>query len=457
MADRRAVSARLRRQRWRLVARNSRFASTLEGSGGLDDHDEALAFVRGFTDHAVAQRAGANHRSSRYTAPLRRSLRVAMPTAFSSVGPLIHGAIRSVDGDRAAFADVSRSLVTSLRDLEPARAAATEWLRLRYVLAAHGFVEASAIARKHARTAATSIAQRSDDDPSMLTLATALQLDAGEVHSASELLHRRTNRFPTQVDQLPAFVAIANDDWEAVKRIARAIMRADADHKMADIVRDRTVAVVGPAPSSHNHGAEIDAHDVVVRMQYTGPASRGAPAIAGTRTDIAYYRKPHRVAGTLGTIDGAVILPAEIKCAVTEHAAGKYTARPIRRGIAPAAPGIFGLRPTTYQKIQFAVYDLLHFQPAHVTIFNTTFYLSPKLYHAGFESRGVVKNTPVDLSTQFARLDPIGNRNFVRHVLAGERVTLDADGQRVATMSDVEYARGLDAYFGAGAWPRQAR
>ena len=60
----------------------------------------------------------------------------------------------------------------------------------------------------------------------------------------------------------------------------------------AEMVRGKRVAIVGGAASIHEHGdgALIDAHDVVIRVNWALPL-RGDPKRIGTRTDVMLH--PH--------------------------------------------------------------------------------------------------------------------------------------------------------------------
>ena len=56
-----------------------------------------------------------------------------------------------------------------------------------------------------------------------------------------------------------------------------------------NLISGKSVAVVGPAPSSELIGSEIDSYDIVVRTNYQGQNKLGDPKEFGVRTDISYY------------------------------------------------------------------------------------------------------------------------------------------------------------------------
>lgn len=385
---------------------------------------------------------------------LRRALRIATPQIALRRWADLEEAIWSVTEDPSIFPDVSVRIVQGLRDLDPTSASGNEFLRLRYLLTQHGFIAAGACARQMARASAMANAMSPGASIGAVALAASLAVDSGELDLAREHMRRYRSQTNdgTALGAVPSFVEIASQPDKFKERAN--LRRGENDDVMLALVRGRTVAVVGPAPSNARQGAEIDAHDVVVRFSYTGPTGVGPIESCGERTTIAYYRFPRGIMRrALGVdSDNRLILPADIECAVTEWSPNDWTSRPVRLGFRPEAPGVFGLRPIKYQKVQYAVYDLLHFEPQRIKIFNSTFYLSSKLYQDGFVSPRVHDAGAIQLCGQFARHDAIGNRNFVQNVLLPGGVDADDECVQILNLSDSEYVQGLDELFGAGSW-----
>lgn len=430
----------------------------------------AIQAVRIFVEASVDGRV--RDRRGRAKRTVEKSLALAIPRGPEAIKTTLWSCARAVDRSPDRFEEASARLVELLEATDPTAASSHEWLRLRFVLVGHGFVEASATVRELAHQSALARVEgdvghrarrggaRDTEDPDgevpsddELLLAGFLCLDAGDADRATSIHEQLMDRQVHSVwmQELATSIALATNDHRRFAELAEQ-RRGPEDDEMLELIRGRSVAVVGPSPTDAEHGDVIEAHDVVVRLTYTGRDTIGSAETAGRRTDVAYYRRPYYVRPVLETIGDQVVLPTDLQLAVIERDTSPYAGVPTRLGFKPAAPGIFGIKDTRYQKLQFAVYDLLHFEPAHVTIFNTTFYLSADLYHPGFASPRVSNAQPVDLCGQFARHDPIGNREFVRRVLAAYGVEADDEAARVLAMPTRAYARGLDTLFGAGRW-----
>jgi len=72
--------------------------------------------------------------------------------------------------------------------------------------------------------------------------------------------------------------------------------------KFGDYVRDKTVAVVGPAVAPYDQSAEVEAHDVVYRIGYRHDLGEPVPNY-GVRTDAVFYNAENSRKLALGMYD----------------------------------------------------------------------------------------------------------------------------------------------------------
>lgn len=110
-----------------------------------------------------------------------------------------------------------------------------------------------------------------------------------------------------------------------------------ADRAYAEYMRDKSVALVGPAASlvGSGRGELIDSHDVVVRINLGVPVPEERTADLGRRTDVLYhvlYSSNHyRQLGRQHTVEEvAAWREAGVRYLVTRHDAGNERVRKVR-------------------------------------------------------------------------------------------------------------------------------
>ena len=362
-------------------------------------------------------------------------------------------AILEVQHDPSGFSHVTSDLGRLVAGAPPDSTIPESWLMLRYAFAYHGFLEVAWRCRQQAYLSVSAEAARSTHLRAV-AIAAFLAADQGRWKDATALrdLLWRLEQGPHHAAELPLILAMFLGEQGTVDELAQS--RAGHDHQlMQRIIGGSSVAVVGPAPTMATQGEEIDAFDVVARPSYLGRQSLPGPETSGSRTDVSYYRRPDASFDSFRGPDGRVILPRSLRIAVVESGAEhEFTGVPIRRGFAPSSLGIFGTKASKYQKMQFALYDLLHFSPAKVKLFNTTLYVSDVPYHENFPGPRSIARSRISACAGFARHDPVGQFNFTRHLVSGMGIAVDAALRRVLDLSPEEFVRELDTIYGCGTW-----
>ena len=191
-------------------------------------------------------------------------------------------------------------------------------------------------------------------------------------------------RVEAQVTKLRADLALFTGEAQPLIDHSRARRRGlplAADAHMEQLVRGKRVAVVGPAASQEHFGAEIDAHDVVIRTRNRPDPTEEQTVRSGARTDIAYY-------------SGKDLLESygEVAAAAEAGALQLVVTRPFVIEAIPAVPA--WLRPVRFeyglyfrgapQGMQRIVYDLLQFEPTQVSLYNADFYAGQQAAVAGY-------------------------------------------------------------------------
>lgn len=340
-------------------------------------------------------------------------------------------ATAAVSDDRSAFREISNELVALTEGLEPTSVSVETWLGLRYVLMRQGFLEASGIARDNARTLAIASAgtESGASDPSTLLCALRASMDSGDL-VLSKSFRDALCDLESGCDALPVIDSYLGmclpgqsngADSESIK----------SEDDFRELIAGKSVAVVGPAASDEQQGAEIEAFDVVVRPGYWGSDRLPPPSVAGSRTDISYYNAP--VGLRITRAEYASIL-ADLKYSVfrrSEHVVPGLSARAV---LSPDAVFFAGFS----NQIPRIVFDLLSFRPSSLKVFCSNFYLSTRRYHESYvaDDSGFLKGAAThDLCSQV---------NFVRNLCVNELVDFDQGGSRVLRMSNQEYLRAME-------------
>ncbi|MCL1998694.1 MAG: hypothetical protein FWG65_08000 [Turicibacter sp.] len=208
-------------------------------------------------------------------------------------------------------------------------------------------------------------------------------------------------------------------------------------------ISGKTVAIVGPAYSEVEQGAEIDSYDVIVRLNYMGKASTAASSLAGSRTDVAYYA------------DG-IFNRQKDKSFLTDlnywfSRSGKVKMSDIAKnygGIAQYWEIFFSnVRP---QMVQRALLSLLLCNPIRIKIFCANFH-SAKKHYADEYIRKLsnqvyrINNSPGLPSVLW--YDVAVLLNFIRNLWKNKIVEADLDCERVLKMTNEDYCSLMEELY----------
>ena len=156
-----------------------------------------------------------------------------------------------------------------------------------------------------------------------------------------------------------------------------------SDRRFHELIRNSSVAIVGPAESHGRHGAEIDAHDVVIRTKYTSE-TRLDHEQQGSRTDIAYFAD--RAFALLWPSIERTLDTAQLSMAVVRRsAATTFHVGPGGHPKVRVLPSEIGtLLEASQLAVQRILYDLVAGRPSRVDVYNVDLYTTPVPYVAGY-------------------------------------------------------------------------
>jgi hypothetical protein len=234
------------------------------------------------------------------------------------------------------------------------------------------------------------------------------------------------------------------DEWHRVRP------RSTDDSAFRDLIRGKTVAVVGPSESNVHQGAAIDAHDIVIRTKYTTRSALDHDT-QGSRTDIAYYAE--RAVALLWpdirqTLDIGALQLAVVRAT---DATLEFARRHEHRGIR-IMPHEFGALLEAGQfAVQRILYDLASASPAGVDVYNVDLYTSSVAYDPAYH----IDDRPLAERALVANLDGYGHdlradHRFIRAARTAGFIGADARLSRVLDLSESGYLAAVEAARQAG-------
>lgn len=213
------------------------------------------------------------------------------------------------------------------------------------------------------------------------------------------------------------------------------------DEKFGQLVRGRSIAIVGPANTDGRHGAEIDTLDVIVRTNFLG-SDRIRPHAdrLGTRTDLVYFNSPFYRSQT----------PAILAMISSEKPAPFVVFRlgismDIRRKVRKFTTLRFPKHiPTFYGSelpmigIPRLIWDSGYYGPKSIKIYNADFYAGDSHYIEGYQIRNV------DQLNDLATHDVAQNFIFTREMFSRGHLQGDETFSSIMKWSTDEYLERLE-------------
>ncbi|EDZ92885.1 Tetratricopeptide TPR_2 repeat protein [Limnospira maxima CS-328] len=92
-------------------------------------------------------------------------------------------------------------------------------------------------------------------------------------------------------NQLKSYLQLylVNYERDKVSYLEGRVDYIKAEESYGQLINGKTVAIVGPAPTSEPHGEEIDSFDIVIRMTYLDNLDESLYPYTGQKTSVSYY------------------------------------------------------------------------------------------------------------------------------------------------------------------------
>ena len=325
-------------------------------------------------------------------------------------------------------------LVSLGEKLEPELLPMLGWLDMYRLCLAVGFFSAGKILRDHGLSVAASRAESAVEEQ-VLIAGFYAELEKGRWEAARKLLARleATSLSGARIDQVKWLLGLLSGAGDQTDYTRRDRM-PEEDQSFARLVEGKSLALVGPVPTTRPKGPEIDGFDCVVKFSYRGGEKGRDPQSQGRRIDVSYYNNSQ--AAALSKMDYAAVLN-ELKFAVFLNRKGRSLFPESESRMRRLSPFLWLLPDTHFNAGPNALFDLLRFEPAGIRIFNTDLMLSAGRFE-GYRPTGARQ---IDYTRSFIKThDPILQYEFMRHAWRAGCITGDQEFTEVMEM-------GIDTYL----------
>ena len=346
----------------------------------------------------------------------------------------------------------SRALTKQTRRLSVTCLPSIRWISLYHVSVRNGLFMTGGAAREKAIESAYHEAACSSADTECLVRAFKAGIDQGDFGTASEMLDRLNARSPEceQIDDLWFYYFLNTGDTEQVRALGTRELTPE-DRCFLEYIAGKSVAIVGPAPSNYDVGAEIDSFDIVARFNYRGVLPESVSF--GRELDISYYNG--ETAGMISETDDHGFFGD------LDFAMFKFLAHPFQIPLLKARRARL-LRQNTFLfnghpvAVPNALFDILHFQPGRVKVFHANFWLAHGSYYAGY-AMSKRKKEMVGGSTDkflgddwrvtFSEHDFLSQVNFVRNLWRAGLVEADDSCKEVLSLTSDGYLSAMEDIY----------
>ncbi len=348
--------------------------------------------------------------------------------------------------------DAYREFLEQTRNLDASMLPCSKWLLLGHICLSNGLFHAEALVRKIAIRSAYMEEKNSPTNIKMLTRALKASIDQSDYIKAKELLDRlrSVSNEEQQLRKYELYYYISYGDIENVFEIARDKFNHN-DWLFNNYINGKSVAVVGPAPTAENNGAEIDSFDVVVRLNYRGMTIIKDTQKFGSRVDVSYYgnvfsESINNIANQefFDKLDFIVFKSAkhEFQDKLIESSRGRFFYSPNYCFFNGSA-----------HLIQNVLFDILHFSPQRVKLFNSNFFLASKTHYSGYrdipssEKDREKKDKDWKIYKRHAHHKYLSSFNFTRNLWTSGLIEVDTGCEKVISMSEEAYMSAMQEIY----------
>lgn len=337
------------------------------------------------------------------------------------------------------------TFIEQARNIESKCLTCHGWLNLYRLLFRNGLVrEAYFIRNKAVERGYNEVKEKPTNVPSLFR-AFNIATDNADFQTAYDFLEklRKTHHDATEIEESEAYYYLTSGNIQHAQAMWRKKMTRQ-DELFLTYIEGKSVAIVGPAASVDDVGEEIDSFEVVVRTNYRGREYMPDPRKYGKVINISYYNG----------MDSRYIENAQeysflndLDYALFKKYQFDFQKRMIKsnkgREIYLIGAHFWSGHPVI---VPLILYDIFHFRPSKVKLFNLNMHLSKNEYNEIY--RGNVDHNDLDERLRaFASHDILSSFNFCKNLYESGVIETDRACSAVLNMSAENYMSGLEEIY----------
>jgi hypothetical protein len=356
------------------------------------------------------------------------------------------------------FDEKQINLIKKTYDLNFYKLSKEKWLDLEYLSIRIGLFKLSFVFREKAIKRSYKDIKEKRNRQNIFSLFSAM-IDGSDFDHAFTLLEESKNILNKKDYNKMLFYFLLCSKENLLKFNLEDYHFTRIERDYFNYISGKRIAIVGPAPTNIKNGKEIDSFDIIIRLGYKGSNYLPDKSIFGSKINVSYYgdgNTEYYIVNYLGRfledLDWIIFKSNKYEKDISKIKLNNYRYFKINNFYFSGSPTM----------IQNTVFDIMHFNPSKVKIFNTNFNLSKnthyKEYHPNMEQRAIylkgIKASYYNIwpdqkknTGGFAHHNMLSQLNFIRNLWINGKIEVDEDCAKVINMSNDEYLEKMENIY----------
>ena len=421
------------------------------------DYKAARESTKFFELSNMTYGAGKRLKTQRLLMIALRLLGDRLPKSYIS---LLRSAIAGTLKDPPTRNSLSNSILSATKEIQVNVFDASHWYQLSRGLFSLGYFRAAWVARENSLDLSISESLIPGANSTALQRGIEVNIERGLPESDDFLTHSYLDVKDSFNSEHASYFSIVNHT-SAKFQSATAVSENDGEHVFHEMIKGRSVAIVGPSPIQGEYGTEIDAHEIVIRIKFAGRENLPEKKFLGERCDVNFY----------GNSELASILKLGSDQFVHETLRGpkivlsyRYSSDlecDIKVVNLQGDNILFRNNPLAGVRVLFAVVKL---QPRKVKLFGFDFYASKSDYHKKLnsflqtssyvlghnklEADNLKEISKAYRSVALLRHDPVSNFCFAQNLYKAGLFTAEPYCTSILELTPYQYVERLEEMLG---------
>jgi hypothetical protein len=369
---------------------------------------------------------------------------------------LIRNAVRSTLKNSKIRFEYSEKILTSTRRLEIMTLDAGGWYVLSRGLFSLGYFRAALVAREKSLDQSISEAVVRDSSSTSLSRGLQAYLERMNLVELKVILRDRGGQISEKhLSQFKTFLSVFEHGYECALNVEGSRCTQN-ETIFKQLIKDKSVAIVGPGSPHSNYGAEIEGFETVIRIKYIGNEVVDEKNYHGSRTDISFIGAINAVKIQENLLQGTL---ANVRLIVSSHTAVDFIGSiPIYviedDDVIYRTPTTSGIR---------TLKEVIKYLPSKVKVFGFDFYstLTPysKEMTMFYEKSSWRFGHPNDFvadgvyfkfarARDFSEHDPVSNFCFAQNLYKAGLFDIEPYGKSILELTPYQYVERLEEMLG---------